>query len=152
MRVIEADEEGDELRELVTEEGRRGGVGGGGEGEEGGAEQREVIGEGEAAAEERVVEGLEAPEVHVRVRRGGEAGEAEAEEGRRRGLVAGAGTEGERLLADGRGGGGGGGGVGGEQDGLLEVVHGGEGRRGGIWVEGAETGKERGAEAELGLI
>lgn len=43
MRVIEADEEGDELRELVTEEGRRGGVGGGGEGEEGGAEQREVI-------------------------------------------------------------------------------------------------------------
>lgn len=49
MRVIEADEEGDELRELVTEEGRRGGVGGGGEGEEGGAEQREVIGEGEAS-------------------------------------------------------------------------------------------------------
>lgn len=27
MRVIEADEEGDELRELVTEEGRRGGTG-----------------------------------------------------------------------------------------------------------------------------
>lgn len=134
MGVLEADEEGEELGELVAEEGRGGGVGGDGEGEQRGAEEGEVVGEGEAAAEEeRVVDGLEAPEVDVGVRGGGEAVEAEVEERRRRGLVAGARAVGERLGAHGRGGGGRGGGIRGEQDGLLEVVHGGGGGGGGIW-------------------
>jgi len=97
------------------------------------------------------VEGLEAPEVDLRVRGGGDAGEAQAEERRRRGLVAGAGAEGESLRANGRGRRRGGGRVGGQQDGLLEVVHGGA-DCGGIWGKEAETGKERGREAELGLI
>jgi hypothetical protein len=90
------------------------------------------------------VERLEAPEVDLHVLGGGEAGEAEAEERRRRGFVAGAGAEGKRLRADGWGGGDGGRGVGGEQDGLLEVVHGsaeesggsGRGRRQGKGGEG----------------
>jgi len=148
MGVVQADEERNKLRELVAEERRRRGVRGNRQREEGGAEEREVVGEHYAAAEERVVEGLEAPEVDLRVRGGGDAGEAQAEERRRRGLVAGAVAEGESLRADGRGRRGGGGRVGGQQDGLLEVVHGGAG---GIWGE-AETGKERGREAELGLI
>ena len=95
------------------------------------------------------MEGLEAPEVDLRVRGGGDAGETQAEERRRRGLVAGAGAEGESLRADGRTRRGGSGRVGGQQDGLLEVVHGGAG---GIWGREAETGKERGREAQLGLI
>jgi hypothetical protein len=100
MGVLEADEERNKLRELVAEERWRSGVRGNRQREEGGAEQREVVGEHEPAAEERVVEGLEAPKVDLSVRGGGDAGQAEAEERRRRGLVAGAGAEGESLRAD----------------------------------------------------
>lgn len=161
MGVVQADEERNKLRELVAEERRRRGVRGNRQREEGGAEEREVVGEHYAAAEERVVEGLEAPEVDLRVRGGGDAGEAQAEERRRRGLVAGAVAEGESIRADGRGRHGGGGRVGGQQDGLLEVVHGGageiwgvggggdgerEGKGGGVGVNirGAEEGRKRG--------
>lgn len=80
MGVIEANEERDKLCELVAEERRRCGVRGDRQREERGAEQSDVVGEHEAAAEERIVEGLEAPEVDLRVRGGSDAGEAEVEE------------------------------------------------------------------------
>lgn len=80
MWVLEVDEEGQNLGKLVAKERRRGSIGGQHEGEEGGAEQGKVIVEDKAAAQEGVMEGLEASKVDVGVRQGGEAGEAETEE------------------------------------------------------------------------
>ncbi|EAZ36461.1 hypothetical protein OsJ_20792 [Oryza sativa Japonica Group] len=88
MGVLEAHEEGDELGELVAEEGRGG--------------------------------------------RGGRGGGATME-GSRRGR--GCSRRAPRCARPG------GGGIRGEQDGLLEVIHGGGGGGGGIWA-GAEGGKE----------
>jgi hypothetical protein len=63
----------------------------------GGERSPREVGSSGGLVEECVMERLEAPEVDLHMGGGGEVGEAEAEERRRRGFVVGAGVEGKRL-------------------------------------------------------